>query len=211
MSASALVIGAMSLVLGSLLNPVPGSQDAAATLRVVEHSGGRWLGMAVMYFIASVALSLGLPALVSLFTKEGRRVGLLAVAVFAVGAIGLAGYAMLMVFFRALVENNALRVNAEGLDAVTHDVGLGVFLYGWIACFYLGVLLVVVALFVSRKTARWVPYTLVFFLAIGPFTSQLGRAASAVQILALAVAFTGVAMAAVSTDHQRDLARQPVF
>ncbi len=211
MSASALVIGAMSLVLGSLLNPVPGSQDAAATLRVVEHSGGRWLGMAVMYFIASVALSLGLPALVSLFTKEGRRVGLLAVAVFAVGAIGLAGYAMLMVFFRALVENNALRVNAEGLDAVTHDVGLGVFLYGWIACFYLGVLLVVVALFVSRKTARWVPYTLIFFLAIGPFTSQLGRAAAALQILALAVAFTGVAMAAVSTDHQRDLARQPVF
>jgi hypothetical protein len=31
------------------------------------------------------------------------------------------------------------------------------------------------------------------------------------QILALAVAFTGVAMAAVSTDHQRELARQPVF
>lgn len=211
MSASALVIGAMSLVLGALLNPVPGSQDAAATLRLVDHSGGRWLGMAVMYFIASVTLSLGLPALVSLFTKEGRRIGLLAVAVFAVGAIGLAGYAMLMVFFRALVQHDALRTTGEGLDAVTHDVGLSAFLYGWIACFYLGVLLVSVALFVSRKTARWVPYTLVFFLAVGPFTPHLGRAGAALQILAFAVAFTGVAVAAVSTDHQRELARQPVF
>ncbi len=209
-SASSLVIGAMSLVLGSLLNPVAGSQDAAATLRVVESSGGRWLGMAVMYFIGSVTLSLGMPALLSLFTARGRRVGLLAVAVFEVGAIGLAGYAMLMVFFRALVREEVLKTG-PGLDRVTEDSGLSIFLYGWIVAFYLGVLLMVVALLVSRKAPRWVPFTFLFFIVLAPFTSTLGRVAMAVQILALAVAFTGVAVAAVSAEHQRDLRRQPVF
>lgn len=210
-SASALVIGVMSLVLGSLLNPSAGSKDVGETLRVVEHSGGRWLGMAVMYFIASVALSLGLPALLSLFTTRGRRVGLLAVGVFAVGAIGLAGYAMLMVFFRALVVTDALKTSGQGLEAVTHEAGLTVFLYGWLGAFYLGVVLVAVALFVARSTPRWVPAMFVFFLAMAPFTSTLGRLGMAVQIMALAVAFTGVAVASVSEEQQRRLTAQPVF
>lgn len=210
-SASALVIGVMSLVLGSLLNPVAGSQDAAATLKVVENSGGRWLGMAVMYFIASITLSLGMPALLSLFTTRGRRLGLLAVAVFAVGAIGLAGYSMLMVFFRALVMHDALRAPGPTLDAVTHDAGLSTFLYGWIGAFYLGVTLVAIALFVARRTAKWVPFAFLFFLVMAPFTQSFGRLGTAVQIMALAVAFTGVAVASVSVEQQRRLATQPVF
>jgi hypothetical protein len=210
-SASALVIGVMSLVLGSLLNPTVGSKDAAATLRVVEQSDGRWFGMAVMYFIASIALSLGLPALLSLFTTRGHRLGLLAVGVFAVGSIGLSGYAMLMVFFRALVVKDALKASGQGLDAVTHEAGLTVFLYGWLAAFYLGVALVGVALLVARRTPRWVPFTFFFFLVLAPISPSLGRVGAAVQIMALAVAFTGVAVAAVSAEHERSLADQPVF
>lgn len=210
-SASALVIGVMSLVLGSLLNPAAGSQNAAETLRVVENSGVRWLGMAVMYFIASVTLCLGMPALLSLFTNRGRRIGVVAVGVFSIGAIGLAGYAMLMVFFRALVEQNLLKTGGRSLETVTHDASLSVFLYGWIGAFYLGVALVAIALFVARPTPRWVPFTFVFFLVMAPLTSSLGRLGMAVQIMALAVAFTGVAVASVSAEQQRKLTAEPVF
>lgn len=208
-SASALVIGAMSLVLGALLNPISGSKDASATMHIVEHADARWLGMAVMYFIASLTLCLGLPAMLSLFVTRGRRLGLLAVGTFAIGAIGLSGYSMLMVFFRALVDKDLLK--GRGLDEMTHDAGLSIFLNGWIAGFYLGVLFIALALFVARKTDRWVPVLLLVFVAMMPFVSHLGRVGMAVQVLALAVAFTGIATAAVSGEHKRELERQPVF
>ncbi len=210
-SASALVIGAMSLVLGTLVNPVQAGQGAGATLRVVESSGGRWLAMAVMFFVASVTLSLGLPAVLSLFTRRGRGAGLVAVCVFAVGTIGLSGYAMLMVFFRALVDRDALKVSGAGLDQVTRDAGLGIFLYGWIACFYGGVILLVLALFVAHRTPTWVPVMLLVFLLLSPFASSLGRVGATVQILALAIAFTGVAVTAASPVKPEETRRQPAF
>jgi hypothetical protein len=208
-SASALVIGAMSLVLGALLNPITGSKDAAATMHIVEHADARWLGMAVMYFLASLALCLGLPAMLSLFVTRGRRLGLLAVGTFAIGTIGLSGYSMLMVFFRALVDKNLLK--GRGLDEMTHDAGLSIFLNGWIAGFYLGVLFIAIALFVARKTGKWVPILLLVFVAMLPFVSHLGRVGMAIQVIALAVAFTGIATEAVSAEHKRDLEREPVF
>src|SRR3954463_4104730 len=206
LSASALVIGAMSLVFGSLLNPATAGQDATATLHVVDDAGGQWLGMAVMYFLASVALTLGLPAVLTLFNRRGHRLGLTGAAVFLVGTIGLAGYSMLMVFFRAMVEAKA--ITGGSLDEATHDLGLTVFLYTWIACFYGGVLILGIALFVAGRTPRWVPSLLLLFVVALPVSGHLGRVGMAVQVMGLAVAFTGVAMAAVSDDdRQRAVAR----
>ena len=51
-SASALVIGVMSLVFGSLLNPAEAGVSTAETLQVVNQDSGRYLGMAVMFFFA---------------------------------------------------------------------------------------------------------------------------------------------------------------
>lgn len=208
-SASALVIGGMSMVLGAVLNPLSGSGRAAEALRVAGQEDGRWLGMAVMYFLASVFLTLGLPALLSLFVRRGRSLGLVAVGVFSVGAIGLSGFAMLMVFMRTLVIQDLLR--STSLERITNDLGLSIFLYGWVAGFYLGILLIAVALFVARKTPVWVGALMLFFVVALPFAQYLGRVGSALQVLALAVAFTGVATAAVSDEHKRELSGQPVF
>ena len=209
LSASALVIGAMAMVFGALLNPQDAGESASQTLRVVTMSDGRWLGMSVMYFGASVALMLGLPALLSLFTQKGRRTGLVAVAVFSVGVIGLAGFAMLLVFFRALAEAEAIQ--SARLEDATSDLGLNVFLYGWIAGFYLGLLLVAVALFLAKKTPVWVPVLLVVFVALFPVSEQLGRVGQVLQVLALAVAFTGVAIASVNQVHERIVVREPSY
>jgi hypothetical protein len=51
----------------------------------------------------------------------------------------------------------------------------------------------------------------VAFVAMLPLSGHLGRVGMALQVLALAVSFTGVAMAAVTGDeHSRSLARASV-
>jgi hypothetical protein len=209
LSASALVIGAMALVFGGLVNPTTGAESTTETLKLVDQESGRWLAMAVMYFLAAAALMLGLPAVVALFNRGGRRLGLLGVGVLSIGVLGTAGYSMLMVFFRALVVHDSLRT--VSLDDLVNDPGLAVFLYGWISCFVLGIVLIAIALFLAGKTAKWVPLLLLVFVLLTPFGSQLGRLGMAIQVLALAVGFTGVAVAVISDEHKRDLDRQPVL
>jgi hypothetical protein len=198
----------MALVFGALLNPQMGD-SAADTLRVVNEEGGRWLGMSVMYFFASVAMTLGLPSLLSLFTDKGRRTGFLAVGVFSIGVIGLAGFAMLLVFFKALVGAQA--IEDARLEAATEDLGLSVFLYGWIAGFYLGLLLVGIAIFMSKKTPVWVPALLIVYVLLFPVSDMLGRVGQVLQVMALAVAFTGAAIAAVNQVNRTVASRQPTY
>jgi hypothetical protein len=209
LSASALVIGAMSLLFGSVLNPADVGGSSADTLRVATEEGARWLAMAVTYTLASVTLTLGLPAMLTLLDRRGRRLGLVGVTVFAVGAIGTCGYAMLMVFFRAMVVAGAVR--GSGLEQITADKGLSVFLVGWIGAFYGGVLLIALALVRARTTPRWVPALLLAFVAMLPLTSHLGRVGSALQVTAFAVAFTGIAMAAVSGDNRGTARARPAY
>jgi hypothetical protein len=56
-----------------------------------------------------------------------------------------------------------------------------------------------------------VPGLLIVFVAMLPVAPHLGRVGMAAQTLALAVAFTGIAMAAVSGDSVRSLTSQPAF
>lgn len=200
LSASALVLGAMALVLGGLLNPAEAGASTATTLDLVGADNGRWVAMAVMYFLGSVGLTLGLPALLTLFTRRGRKLGLAGVALFTVGALGTCGYSMLLVFFRAMVLY--VKVDPDQLERLTKDSVLTVFLAGWIVGFYGGVLLIAVALLVARATPPWVPWLLVVFVVLLPFSTHLGRVGTAAQVLALAVAFTGVAMAAVTAQER---------
>ncbi len=201
LSASALVIGAMSLVFGSILNPSPAGATARQTLAVVDENSFRWVAMSVMFVLGSFMLTAGLPAVLTLFERRGRTLGMISVAVFAVGTIGTCGYAMLMVFFRAMVVAGAVR--GPALNSVTDDKGLKIFLSGWIFGFYGGVLLLAIAFLVARTVPRWVPVVLLAFVVLLPFGSHLGRVGSALQVMALAVAFTGIAMAAVTGEHQR--------
>ena len=194
-SAACLVIGAMALVLAASLNPNPTGANAASVLEVAMMPGGRWLAMAAALLVASAALLLGLPILLTLFTDRARRLGRAGVAVFAIGVLGSAGYAAMLMFVQALAVAGALR--QAKLQAVLTDIGMAVALSGWVGAFYLGVLLMAVALLRARTTAAWVPSVMLVVVTCLPFVSMLGHVIQVVQVLLLAVAFTGIATSAV--------------
>ncbi len=124
---------------------------------------------------------------------------------FAIGIVGMAGFAMLMVFYQALLTEGVVAPGA--IERVAQESGLVSFLYTWIAGFLLGILLIAIALFRAKKTAVWVPVLLLVFLALMPFAPKLGQAGSAIQLMTLAAAFTGVATTASSPEHRAELQR----
>ena len=136
--------------MGGLLIPTVG--DPADSLRIVQQQDGRWLAVAAMYFGAAVALTVGLPVVLTLLGSRGGKRGLLGTGLLAVGCIGTAGYAMLLVVFRALALNGSIDVGS--LDTLTRDIGLGTFLTIWIAAFYVGEVLVAWGLVLARSTPR---------------------------------------------------------
>jgi hypothetical protein len=198
-SAAAFVTGAMALTFGSLL--LPSGSSTADTLQVARTEDGRWLAAAVIFFIASVALTLGLPAAMSLFDRRGRTLGMASAVVLAIGFLGTAGYSMLIVFFRAIALETSL--TGAQLDDAVHEMGLTIFLYGWIAGFYLGELMLAIALLRAGTTQRWVPFVLIVHVASLLVSSFLPHALSSALVLLVAVGFSGVAIDAVTRDNER--------
>lgn len=186
----------MCLVFGAALNPAESGGSANAAVRLATDEGGRWLAMAVLWFCASVALTAGMPAILSLFQTRAHRLGTLAVVVLSIGAIGTSGFAMLLVFVQALARHGAFK--AGGLESVVNDTGLVFFLWIWVAGFYLGSLLVALALFVSHATHVWVPIALILFVLMLPLGTVAGVVGQVIQLMALALAFTGIATTAVN-------------
>ena len=198
-SAALLVTGALALGLGAFL--LPSADGTADSLRIVQEQSGQWLTVAAIFFLASVCLTLGLPAVLTLFDRRGWTLGLVSVLVLEVGFIGTAGFAMLMVFFRSLVITDALR--DQGLEDAASEAGLTVFLAIWIVALYLGELLLGLALLRARTTPRWVPLALIAHsvsVLVSPLLPDLvGKA----LILLLVVGFCGIAVQATSPTPRR--------
>lgn len=192
-SASALVAGATALAVGSVMMPTSAGGSGQA-LRIVEQHDGRWLAVAMLYFGAAVALTVGLPAVLTLLESRGARIGLIATGVFAIGCIGTAGYAVLLVLIRALVLSDSIATDA--FDALTADVGMGSFLYGWIVAFLLGELLLAFALWRAQTVPRWIPLLLVVHVATVPLGSLVPEQLGVWAVLLLTLAFAGIGISA---------------
>jgi hypothetical protein len=191
-SAAALVLGATALSVGALI--LPSGDTAASTLQMASNDGGRWLAVAVLYFLAAVALTLGMPSILTLFQTRGTKFGLTAIGVFTIGCIGLAGFAMLLVFFRALAKNHAIEPGT--IDQVSSEPGLTVFLLGWIGAFYLGELLLAIALLRARDVPGWIPGALILHVALLPSSARLRFEDPPVTALLITVALCGVGITA---------------
>jgi hypothetical protein len=200
-SAALLLTGALALGLGGFL--LPQSDSSAESLRIVQEQGGQWMAAAVVLFISSICLSLGLPAIMTLCQRRGWTIGVIAAVVLEVGFIGTAGFAMLMGFFRALV--NTQTIQAQGLDDVASDAGLAIFLYAWLAGLYLGEVLLAIALLRAGTTPRWVPFALIAHALTFPISGLLPEYLSKATVLLLVLGFAGVAIQATSPQNRRRL------
>jgi len=195
-SAAAFVTGVIALAFASLL--APSGSSAAETLNIAENEDGRWLVVAIIYFIASVGLTLGLPSVFTLFERRGRTLALVSVLVLSMGFLGTAGYSMIMVFFRSLALVDAIK--PDGLELAARESGLVAFLIGWVAAFVLGELLLALALLRAGAVPPWVPITLLVHVASVPLSSVLPAQVGRVSVMLLAVGFAGVAIQAVARD-----------
>ncbi len=197
-SATGLVGGAVALSAGALLMPaMTGSDD---TLSFVELEDSRYLVVGVMYFAAACALTLGLPSILTLFRKR-NRLGLVAIGVFVVGCLGIAGYAMLLVFMRAIAVTHSAAT--PDLSGVSGDASLLGFLYGWVAAFYLGELLLAIALLRATTVPRWIPIVLIVHVALAPVSPFLPPAIQPATALLITAGLAGVGVVACMRDHRQ--------
>ena len=105
--------------------PHPRGAGAAALYRRRPHDAGRDLSETLSFsrlssgaatsswpsvLLTACALTLGLPSILTLFRKR-NRLGLVAIGVFVIGCLGIAGYAMLLVFMRALAVTHSTAVS----------------------------------------------------------------------------------------------------
>ncbi len=194
-SAASLAIGALALLLGALITPTGNPADS---LGLSESSDGRWLGAACLFLIASFTLTLGLPSAFTLLWRT-PKLGLVALGVFAIGTIATSGYAMLLVFYRALVITGSL---TRPVDHVTSDPGIAGFLAVFVGAFYAGELLLAVALFRAGTVARWIPVVLVAHVAWLALGRVLPEGVVDYGTLLLTAGLCGIAIAANERDSR---------
>ena len=189
-SAGLLATGALAMLCGAILTP---TGDASQSLRVVEQNDSRYLLVSFMLLLASLFLTLGMPTVYILLRDEAPRLGLVAVGVFAVGTIAMSGYAVLLIFYRALVRSELL---VGPVDEITGDLGIAVFLAVFVGSFYLGELLLAAALWRLRAMPRWVPVLLVLHVGTLALSGVLPTSAQNVATILPTIALCGVAIAA---------------
>jgi hypothetical protein len=197
-SAAALVVGAAALSVGAIL--VPRTGIASSPLVVVQEQPAGWLAVAGLYAVASVALVLGLPSILSIFDLRGARAALVGAGFFVVGCFGIAAYAVLLAVFQALAVGD---VATRGLQDLAGDAGLSVVLYAWVLGFALGELVLALALVQARRVPRWVPGLLVLHVLLSPLAPLLPDVVAVAVALLVTIAFAALGIVA----NQRTLLR----
>lgn len=189
-SAAALVLGATALSVGALLTPQLSEQNVLLS----DFADTRWLAVALLYFIASASLTVGMPSVITLFERRGGKLGLSAIGVFTIGTLGIAGYAFLIAFMRALAQEGG--IGTLDLELISQNAGLLAILYGWIGAFYLGELLLGIALLRASTTPKWVPAVLLLHVALFPVSSLLPAEVQSLTALLVTVGLCGVGVTA---------------
>jgi hypothetical protein len=204
-SAGALVVGAIAITAGYAFNPLP-QDDSLFTdpLLTSQNTLDRWLLCAWSLSVASIALTLGVAALLSVMDQRRKRLRVAAAIVFATGTIGLGGYAAMLLFLRALLVDRTLGVS--DIRAVLADPSITVYFALLLGCLMLGIVLIGYGMWVGRGTPRWVPVTLWAFVA-SQFVPVPGNLFTVVQFAVFTVAATGAAVAANDRSTVRDGAR----
>ena len=135
------------------------------------------------FFLASVALTMGLPAILTLMPAKRQVVGLVWLWIWSIGTIGTSALAAFLILFRAtvrVVDISPTDVEELGRD---HVMTLGLlFVFG---AFYLGELVVALVLLLDSRLPRWIPALLLVHIAAAPVNHLLPQQLQGVQAVVL--------------------------
>jgi hypothetical protein len=107
---------------------------------------------------------------------------------------------MLLAFFSALAKTG--EIGAGAIDRASSDPRLSVFLLGWIGAFYVGELLLAIALLRGGTTRNWIPVMLILHVALFPVSNFLPDEVQSLTVLLITVGLAGVGItAAAERDH----------
>lgn len=179
----------MALVLSEFISPIDGG-DIGTALAVARENDGRWTAMSVLWSVSAAGFVLGCPCILMALERRGRKLGYAGVTMFAIGAVGLAGFAALSLVFRALALSGA---DPDLVTQVLNDPGLVVVETIWVAALVFGMTVIAVALLLGRTLPVWIPLVLLTFVAIQllsdgiPLLQRIGY-------LAIGIGFTGIAI-----------------
>ena len=199
-AAASLTVGALALLVGSLLTPA--TAGAAESLSIVRENDGRWLGVSALLLFGSVTMTLGLPSLLTLIGGRAARLGLVALCVMAVGTILTSGYAVLLVFYRALVLTDSLTGPIEDLST---EPGIAGFLAVFLGAFFGGELLLGLALLLGGSVRPWIPALLLVHAATPALNLVVPVTWQGYEAFLLAAGFSGLAITANERAAQRRL------
>lgn len=176
---------------------LPSSPNGTELLNTLAGSPDRWLLASAAFMYAAFALTLGIPTFLFLFKKRGRMTGQVGAVVFAFGTIGTAGYAALLILFRAL-DVHAV-VGAREIALLSRDTGLIVYIGAFLVAFQLGLVILAIALLMDGVVARWIPLLMIGHAVISPFVHLLPDQLQVVHSMMVGVALIGVAVSANET------------
>jgi len=181
------------VVLGALA--MPPTSEVGQVVDAIEHQDAAWLMASASFFLASVALTMGLPAILTLIPERQQLAGMIGLWIWAVGTIGTSALAAFLILFRATVR--VVEISAEDVEQLGRDPVLSLSLLFVIGAFYLGELAVALVLLRSRAVTSWVPVLLLLHVASAPVNQLLPAELQGLQAIVLGVALMGLSVKAV--------------
>lgn len=155
--------------------------------------------MSVLWSVSAAGFVLGCPAILLALAKRGRALGYVGVTLFAIGAIGLTGFAALSLIFRAMAEAG---LPSGQVDTVMADGGLVVMESIWVIGLFGGLVVIALALLAGRALPIWIPLMLIAFVGIQLVFDDIEFVQKAGWV-ALAFGFTGIAIEVAAPPTRR--------
>jgi len=200
LSASALVTGAVALLMAQFLSPTGGGDAGLAeSMRLASENAGQWIAMSMLWALSSVCFILGVPSVLTLFPRRGKVLGWTGGVVFAIGAVGLSGLAAMAMIFRAMADSG---IAVADIQAALDQPEIRVLLLIWIFGMFIGWVLMAIGLLRARTVPAWIPVLLLVFVVLAWLLEGVYLAERASWI-ALAAAFTGMAIYAVDPSRHK--------
>lgn len=182
----------MLLVLGALA--MPPTSEVGQVIDAIDTQDAAWLMASASFFLASVALTMGLPAILTLIPVRRQLAGMVGLWIWGVGTIGTSALAAFLILFRATVR--VVEISPEQVEQLGRDPVLSLSLLFVVGAFYLGEVVLGLVLLRSRAVPSWAPALLLVHVAVAPFNSMLPGKLQGLQAVLLGVALMGLSVKA---------------